>query len=526
MKQAPATNPRRCGARPAACLVLVCLAVLLGGCGERIASDGAGGGDARTPLVPHPQLERDLDEILHAGVLRMVARYNSSSYFVHKGGQAGFDYELLLWFAREHDLTIEVVVPGPGEDEISLLNSGRADVVCTGWTPDEDLARWVAWTRPTNFVRKVLLLPADDLRGSDLAALSGLVVTLPHGDPFRARLQRLRDEVGARFRVAEGRPLAGPEDLLALLDRGELQAVVTDDVVARAAMAYLENIRIAATLGDIRPTVWLVRHNSPELKTELNLYLKRQLNVAESGRRRRSQTYGIIYDRYFENPTTIRGFQEPAHRPDKSGRISRYDWMIRNQAEALGLDWRLVAALVYQESRFYPYARSKADARGLMQVLPAFAGGQADSLYVPEANLRAGLRLMKATWESYAYLDSLERTRFTLAEYHAGPGHVADARRLAMDLARDPNRWEGSLAETLPLLEEPRWFSQMRHGFYRGTRTVDYVEEILARYSAYMRLVPRDATLAPDSLQTALPGDDVELLRALPDLMVDQPPAE
>ena len=531
MKPAPATLPRRPGARPAACLVPVCLILaglgaLLGGCGERLATDGAAGGDTRTPLVPHPQVERDLDEILRSGVVRMVARYNSSSYFVHKGGQAGFDYELLLWFAREHDLTIEVVVPEPGEDEISLLNSGRGDVVCTGWTPAEDLARWVAWTRPTNFVRKALLLPADDLRGEDLTALNGLVVTLPHGDPFRGELQRLRRNAGAHFRVTEGRPLAGPEELLALLDRGDLQAVVTDDVVARAAMAYLENIRVATPLGDIRPTVWLVRHNSPELKAALNLYLKEHLNVAESGRRRRSQVYGIIYDRYFENPTSIRGFQEVAHRPDKSGRISIYDGLIRNQAEALDLDWRLVAALVYQESRFYPYARSKAGAQGLMQVLPAFAGAQTDSLYVPEANLRAGLRLMKATWTSYAYLDSLERTRFTLAEYHAGPGHLADARRLAMDLGRDPNRWEGSLAETLPLLEEPRWFSRMRHGYYRGTRTVDYVEEILARYRAYMRLVPRDGVFATDPPEPALPGAEAELLRALPELAVEQPPAE
>lgn len=523
MTTAASAPPRRPGARRTAWAGAVCLALLAAGCGERIETDGAGR-DARAPAVPHPQVERDLDEIARSGVIRMVARYNSSSYFVHKGGQAGFDLELLRWFARDHDLTVEVVVPEPGEDEISLLNAGLGDVVCTGWSPAEDLARWVGWTRPTNFVRKALLVRNDDPRGPDPAAWNGSVLTLPHGDPFRDELLRLRQEAGARFRVAEGRPLAGPEELLALLDRGELEAVVVDDVVARAAMAYLENIRIAARLGDERPTVWLVRHNSPELRTALNLYLRDHLSVTESGRRRRSQTYGIIYDRYFENPTTIRGFQEVAHRPDKSGRISRYDGLIRAQAEAAGLDWRLVAALIYQESRFYPYARSKAGARGLMQVLPAFAGPQADSLYVPAANLRAGLRLMKGTWNSYAYLDSLERLRFTLAEFHAGNGHLTDARRLAMDLGRDPNRWEGSLAETLPLLEQQRWFSKLRHGFYRGTRTVDYVEEILARYRAYMRLVPLAPPAGADSLGLDLPGDDAELLRALPDLVVDGPP--
>jgi len=87
-----------------------------------------------------------------------------------------------------------------------------------------------------------------------------------------------------------------------------------------------------------------------------------------------------------------------------------------------------------------------------MQVLPRFAGAQHDSLYYPEANLRAGLRLLKSTWRTYAYLDSLDRTRFTLAEYHAGAGHVADARRLAMEMGRDPNQWHGSLTVSLPRL--------------------------------------------------------------------------
>ena len=505
--------------------VSLCLSALAAGCGERIAP-ATGFGGAREPSVAHPEQERDLAEIGRSGVLRMIARYNSSSYFVHKGGQAGFDYELLVQFARQQGLTVETVVPEPDEDEITILNSGRGDVVCTGWTPDADLARWVDWTRPTNFVRKAVVMRIDDPRGPGLAELNNAILTLPAGDPFRSELVRLRRQHGARFRIADGRPLAAPEELLALVDRGELQAVVVDDVVARAAMTYLQDIRIVLRLGEQRPTVWLVRQNSPELKAELNRFLKDHLTVAESGRRRRSETYGTIYDRYFEDSETIRGFQEEANRPDKSGRISGYDDLIRRQAVEYDLDWRLVAALIYQESRFYPQARSKADARGLMQVLPQFAGDQADSLYVPEANLRAGMRLMKTIWNRYAYLDSLERTRFLLAEYHAGHGHVTDARRLAMDLGRDPNRWEGSLASTLPLLMEQRWFSRTRHGFYRGTRTVDYVEEILARYRAYTRLLPLQPAAGADSLRMAMPGDDADSGPDLPELVADRPPPE
>jgi membrane-bound lytic murein transglycosylase F len=251
--------------------------------------------------------------------------------------------------------------------------------------------------------------------------------------------------------------------------------------------------------------VWLVRRNSPELRAALNEYLKENFRLIPGGAERRSQDYGIIYDRYFRNPRSIRSFQQEADRPDLSGRISRFDELIRTQAAARDLDWRLVTALVYQESRFYPRAVSKAGARGLMQVMPDFAGPQVDSLFVPAANVRAGLRLLKGTWDGYAYLDSLEQIRFTLATYHAGIGHVTDARRMAMDLELDPNRWEGSLTETLPRLAQRRWYSQTRHGYYRGHETVRYVEEILNRYRMYRRLVPLDpdAAAPADSLTTA-----------------------
>jgi membrane-bound lytic murein transglycosylase F len=233
--------------------------------------------------------------------------------------------------------------------------------------------------------------------------------------------------------------------------------------------------------------------------------------------------YGTIYDRYFENPLSIQRFQEPAHRPDKSGILSTYDELIRRKAETMGLDWRMVAALIYQESEFHPDARSKADARGLMQVLPRFAGDQADSLFLPEPNLTAGLRMMKRTYNTYAYLDSLDRWRFTLAEYHAGHGHVTDARRMVIEMGRDPNTWEGSLNITLPRLMDRKYFSKTRHGFYGGATTVEYVEEIINRYRMYTRLVARVPEPRIDQFPVGLPGTNNLDITARPDLTI--PPA-
>jgi membrane-bound lytic murein transglycosylase F len=325
-----------------------------------------------------------------------------------------------------------------------------------------------------------------------LSDLTGMTITVPDDDPFRADLPGLLRSRGVRPRLVGGPPQAGPEDLLEMLRRGEVEAVVVDDLLARAALVHAPGLHVGPALDQRRPTAWLLRDNSSELLAALNHFLKGHLWASGSGRSRRSRDYGIIHERYFSNRITIQDFRVADHRPDKSGRISPYDTEVRRQAKAAGLDWRLVSALMFQESRFDPGAVSQADARGLMQVLPGVAGAQADSLFEPTANMRAGIRLLATAWQRYAYLDSLDRLRFSLAEYHAGFGHLNDARRIAMDLARDPNAWTEGAATTLPLLLQRRWHVRTRHGFYGGDRTVAYVNAILARYRAYMRLVPRD----------------------------------
>ncbi|MDX2472976.1 MAG: transporter substrate-binding domain-containing protein [Candidatus Krumholzibacteria bacterium] len=499
-------------------LAVLCLGLGLLGCGQRIEHADLADPD-RPPAISHPIVDRDLKRLQANGVLRVITRYNSSNYFIHRGGQAGFDFELISHFAQAQGLSIEVVVPKPGEEPLSLLNAGHGDVICAGLVADPAVERWVDATRPTNFVHKVVVLPADSPRSDDLESLAGLTLTIPANDEFRDDLLALKTEQRMRFFVTTGQPGADPEELLAMVAQGLTEAVVVDDIIARAAMMHMDNLKTGPTLSASKPTVWYVRENCPDLKDALNKYLHKNFWVDQDGRRRRSQTYGIIFDRYFENPLTVRGFQQAAYRPDKSGSLSIYDDLIRNRAEAAGFDWRLIAAQIYQESRFFAEARSHADARGLMQVLPRFAGAQRDSLFDPSANLTAGLRMMRGTWRSYAYLDSLDRLRFTLAEYHAGHGHVTDARRLTIEMGRNPNQWEGALAITLPRLMERQHFSTTRHGFYGGAKTVNYVEEILNRYRMYMRLVKRypAGPLAPAPEDLA--GDEADL-SALPDLAI------
>ncbi len=181
----------------------------------------------------------------------------------------------------------------------------------------------------------------------------------------------------------------------------------------------------------------------------------------------------------------------PARRKMPVGHLSPYDEMVRAESERLGLDWRLIVAIMYEESQFDPRAMNPSGARGLMQVMPGSAAVPADSLFDPLTNVRAGLRIFHRSYLSFAGLDSLDRLQFTVAAYNAGMGRINDARRIAMEIGLDPERWDGSVADAFLHLADPRWQDVVRHGPYPGRGTVVFVEETLERYERYAERVDR-----------------------------------
>lgn len=172
------------------------------------------------------------------------------------------------------------------------------------------------------------------------------------------------------------------------------------------------------------------------------------------------------------------------------GVISRYDGLFKRYARLIGWDWRLIAALCYQESTFDPLARSFAGAQGLMQIMPETAdhlGLPRQKLNDPEANIEAGTRYLKELeGQLRAVTDRSERQNLTMAAYNCGLNHLRDAMRLAEHDGRDPHSWRDVRMYILRL-SEPRYYQDplVKWGYVRGTETANYVELICERYEKY-----------------------------------------
>jgi membrane-bound lytic murein transglycosylase F len=174
--------------------------------------------------------------------------------------------------------------------------------------------------------------------------------------------------------------------------------------------------------------------------------------------------------------------------------LSPYDQLIGKYAEAAGLDWRFVAAIIYEESRFEPQRVSEAGAYGLMQVRPIAARevGEA-SFREPEANIRTGVRYLQRLAQEYTAARARDRQALMLAAYNMGMAHVQDAQELARRFGYDPFRWDGAMDVMVSLLEEPSVYEHLANGLAQGRAVVDYVDRVLRRYAIYRRDLPARA---------------------------------
>lgn len=180
--------------------------------------------------------------------------------------------------------------------------------------------------------------------------------------------------------------------------------------------------------------------------------------------------------------------------------LSPFDHLIVHHANAEGFDWRLIAAVIFEESRFDPSSRSDKGAYGLMQVRPIAAEAVgAERFKAPDDNVKTGVRYLRQLDEMFHAAADADRLGLILAAYNVGPGHLRDAQLLARRFGYDPNRWQDGIDLMLPLLEEPAIYEQLPNGFAHGSDTVMYVQRILERYQRYKREMPANRAEALSS---------------------------
>jgi len=174
--------------------------------------------------------------------------------------------------------------------------------------------------------------------------------------------------------------------------------------------------------------------------------------------------------------------------------LSEYKELIQQLSESSGIDWRLVASLAYQESKFNPDAVSPGGAMGMMQLVRATARlYKVNDPFDARQNLQGGIKLLMQLDREFSDIeDDEQRMWFIVASYNCGAGHIQDARKLAKKYNRDPDIWDDNVAYFLKMKSEPEFYKDkvVRWGYYRGSHTTTFANEVMERYFQYKATYP------------------------------------
>jgi membrane-bound lytic murein transglycosylase F len=448
-----------------------------------------------SPPKPEVKTKSKLQEVIDQGVLKVVTDFNSTSYFIYRGQPMGYQYDMLQELANHLGVRLEVLVNNNLEEKFKLLEEGKVDLIAANLSITKERRQRMDFTvahtqtrqvlvqrKPISWSNKGMGIYQDSLIRSQVS-LAQKEIYVPRNSPYSRRLRNLSDEIGDSIKIIEVDE--GVESLVEKVSKGEINYTVSDEIEARVYESYYSNLDIETPLSFSQNLAWAVPKGSDDLKNVINVWLTDF---------KKSKKFALLYRKYFQNKRSADIFDKDFF-ANISGKISPYDAMIKECSEKIGWDWRLVASVIYQESRFNPQAKSWAGAYGLMQLMPntAIRFG-VTQVSPPIQQIRAGVNFLQ--WLDKRLIDikdPYERQKFVLAAYNIGLGHVLDARALASKNRKDPNVWEGSVVDFLLSKSDPQFYTDpvVKYGYCRGTETNKYVAEVIQRYEHYKNLVKR-----------------------------------
>jgi membrane-bound lytic murein transglycosylase F len=414
-----------------------------------------------------------------SGELIVGTRNSPTAYFNDVENEpGGYAYELINHFATQHGWKVRWEVSPDLASLYALAKEGKVNIIAAELT-ERAVKHQGLIPGPTLFITQALIIsrlngpaiskPAD-LAGRKIAVLAeGGHVELM--EALKKKVPRLSWEVHAE---------AWPEELLSRLSEGEFDAVVINETDYDRARHYYPGLTVSQVLENYQKVVWALPRGTPkELAKQLKLFTAQ---MEQEGVLRRT------FERYYGHIKRLDDSDIAGILSRRPLQLPKYKKLFQEANEETGIDWRLLAAIGYQESQWDPYATSRTGVKGLMML----TGDTADRMGVtdrldPRQSIRAGARYLTMLRDSLPdRIREPDRTWIALAAYNQGMGHMEDARRITLARKMNPDSW-ADVKRNLPLLAQGSYARTTKYGYARGGEAVIFVESIRNYYDILAR---------------------------------------
>jgi membrane-bound lytic murein transglycosylase F len=435
-----------------------------------------GGCDGRGPTI---------ESLRAGGVLRVALVSGPHNYRVHPDELVGFDVDLLRGFCALHGLRLEVDHVATRTQAVRLLTFRKVHLAAGLFpvlTPNDP---GIQFGPSTSMLQAQLIYRSDEMRPREVADLINKKIETASGGGGAAALSKLaQTNVDLTWQVAS----RGFSDrLLSLVESHALDYAVVPSIDFKVLRRKYPRLAVGFSVGPVHATAWML-----SVRTHNSVYQALTTFLLES---ENTRSRAALWDRYYDHLDGFDFIDARALLRAYDERLPKFRDAFIASAHRSGFDWRLLAALSYQESHWDPTARSRTGVRGLMMLTTVTAKELGVSRLDPMQAIEGGTRYLENILARLPEsIVGNERLWFALGAYNIGYGHMADARLITRRRGKDPNSWR-DVREHLPLLANPSIAATTRYGLARGGETVHFIRRIRRYFDTIRQLeeLPRVA---------------------------------
>ncbi len=425
-----------------------------------------------------------LEQIKKSGVLTVLTRYSPSTYYQGAKGYTGLEYDLVMLFARQLGVKVRFVVPDNFDTILTEIASGAADLAAAGLTVTEKRKQQMRFAPPYHEVTEQLIYHSRSRRPKNITDLNDGILEVVHGTSHIDTLKKLRKKNPMlQWNVNKALDTQG---LLYLANSGLIDYTIADSNQISLIRRFYPKLNIAFDISKPKPLAWaLPKSGDLSLYNEVIRFFKKI---------KHDNTLRELIERHYGHASNLDYLGLCKFRQHKEIRLPNYQKLFEKAAQKYQLDWRLLAAIAYQESHWLENAISPTGVKGLMMLTK----GTAQYLGIkdradPQQSIAGGALYFKQRIKKIpSRIKEPDRIWMALAAYNVGYGHLEDARVLTQKLGGNPDKWL-DVKKTLPLLSQKKWYTRTKHGYARGSEPVRYVENVRSYYDLLVWLTEEDS---------------------------------
>lgn len=431
--------------------------------------------------------DRDsLDKILQRGELVIITRNGPTTYYEGLDGKTGLEYDLAKQFADYLNVNLRIIVPDNLTEMIPMLYGDQADLIAAGLTVTEARKALIRYAPAYQEITQQLIYKRQKGKNPprSIEDIIGGKLKIVAGSSFEERLSELKQEYpDLRWKSSESLDV---EQLLQQVASGVLDYTIVDSNEFELNRRFYPELNAGFDISEPQELAWALRadHSDDKLYQRVGEFFN---EIQSNG------TLTHLLERHYGYAREFKPVETTLFLAHAQERLPPYRYMFIDAGKTNDIDWRLLAAVAYQESHWVTNAVSPTGVRGMMMITEKTAGqlGVRNRLDARES-ISAGAHYLKTLKDKIPQdIPEPDRTWMALAAYNVGFGHMEDARKITESQGDDPDKWL-DVRKHLPSLSKKKWYQKTKHGYARGWEPVVYVRNIRSYYDILVWMDERD----------------------------------